>query len=155
MLVGETAMVGRIFAACGFGLALLALTGCGGSSGSTVTGSVTINGEPMKAGAITFMPVEAKGGQSAGGDIVNGKYTAKNVTPGKERVTVVVSTRVIAQQEMMNSEIRKIKELQHRGRRVSMPSGLVQLKQGSPGTGEIHEIGRGSQTLDLACEARK
>jgi hypothetical protein len=146
-------MVLRALAAGGFCLGLLVLSGCSGSTGTTVTGSVTVNGEPLKAGAITFMPVQTKGGQSAGGEIVNGKYTARNVTPGQERVTVTVAAE--GSREEMMAQNRKRQELLHRGKSAKGTLSTAHLKQGSPGTGEIHEIGTGKQSLDLACEVSK
>ena len=52
----------------------------------TVTGKVTVDGEPIEKGSIMFM---AEDGQTAtgGGAILNGTYTAE-VPPGKKRVLV-------------------------------------------------------------------
>ena len=59
--------------------ALLALAGCGGSSGPTrfdLTGTVSYDGKPVPAGFIVFQPDAAAGnsGPGAQADIHDGKY---------------------------------------------------------------------------------
>lgn len=64
-----------------------ALTGCSrGPVLMTVEGTVTIDGNALGQGAITFEPVDGKG-RTAGGTIENGKYTAQ-VPPGEKRVRI-------------------------------------------------------------------
>lgn len=72
-----------LMALCG-----LLLVGCQRSTGVTVTGTVTFNGQPVPDGSITFSPADGKG-PSAGGKIENGKYTVSDVPPGEKIVTVV------------------------------------------------------------------
>ena len=45
-----------------YSLAFLCLVvlGCGGGSGSTVTGDVTFNGKPLEKGYVTFTPADSK-----------------------------------------------------------------------------------------------
>jgi hypothetical protein len=71
-------------------LILPLLAGCGGS-GATVSGTATYDKQPIEKGAIAFRPVDGKG-QGAGGDIVNGQFTVKNVPFGKNRVEIAVPT---------------------------------------------------------------
>jgi len=57
--------------------------GCsgGGADGLTqVTGTVKHNGQPLKSGTITFMPVA--GTTSATGEIADGEYSLSTTTPG-------------------------------------------------------------------------
>lgn len=64
--------------------------GCGSNNPElTVSGNVTINGEPIEGGSITFV---AEDGVAAtgGGTIQNGKYTAI-VLPGRKKVLVLGS----------------------------------------------------------------
>lgn len=56
----------------------LLLTGCGG--GGTVTGTVALDGSPVKHGTVTFHPVG--GGPAAIGAIADGKY---ELAVGKDR----------------------------------------------------------------------
>ncbi len=77
----------------GLALALLALAGCGAPSDGferfPVEGVVTLDGEPLKAGTITF---NARGqGASSSGEIADGKFqlsAADGLSPGPYRVEV-------------------------------------------------------------------
>jgi hypothetical protein len=64
-------------------MAIVTLVGCsrGGSAGLTrVTGEVKLNGQPLKSGTITFMPVS--GTTSSTGEIKDGRYSLGTTTPG-------------------------------------------------------------------------
>ncbi|XZE45771.1 hypothetical protein SH467x_001024 [Pirellulaceae bacterium SH467] len=64
------------------------ISGCGSRNPElTISGHVTINGEPIEGGSITFV---AEDGVAAtgGGTIQNGKYTAI-VMPGRKKVLVL------------------------------------------------------------------
>jgi hypothetical protein len=68
------------------GLLFLAACGCGGSGGKgTVTGTVTLDGQPLPAGKIAFMPAEGAG---VSADIRDGAYTATDVPTGEVKVIV-------------------------------------------------------------------
>jgi hypothetical protein len=68
-------------------LFLALAAGCGGGSGATVTGTVTFNGQPVESGTISFFPEDGKSAP-AGGEVHNGSFSVKNVSPGKNRVAV-------------------------------------------------------------------
>jgi hypothetical protein len=58
-------------------LALMAIAGCSDPNvekRGEVMGTVTLDGQPVADGAISFFPIGATSGPSAGGKIVNGKY---------------------------------------------------------------------------------
>lgn len=59
-----------------------ALVGCGADQQARVSGTVTLNNEPLKKGLISFAPKDP-GGSTAGGDIIDGKYEAVALKPGK------------------------------------------------------------------------
>ncbi|MBA2113108.1 hypothetical protein [Bremerella alba] len=62
------------------------LVGCGASDGMiTISGSVTLDGEPVEDGSISLMPL--KEGGMGGGLIENGYYTAKS-SPGEMAVQI-------------------------------------------------------------------
>jgi hypothetical protein len=69
---------------------LLASNGCGGGQVAqcTVTGKVTVDGQPAEAGTITFEPV-AGNLPSGGGEIKGGEYSAK-VPRGSHKVRINV-----------------------------------------------------------------
>jgi hypothetical protein len=48
--------------------------GCGSSNRGAVTGKVTVNGELLKEGQLSFVPVDPSLGPSAGATIINGEY---------------------------------------------------------------------------------
>lgn len=73
-------------------LAVLTMTGCG-SKTSTVSGTVTFNGEAVANGSIGFFPTDGKG-SPAGGLIKDGRFTVSGMTPGEK--TVQLSSPVIA-----------------------------------------------------------
>ena len=73
-----------------------AIVGCSSDAGkATITGNVTLDGQPLKAGLIRFVPAD---GQTPTADalITDGKFSAK-VRVGKKRVSIsapkVVGTR--------------------------------------------------------------
>jgi hypothetical protein len=59
-----------------FSLVILAGCSSGDPNSGEVSGTVTIDGQPAKEGAIAFMPVSGNA-PTAGGVIADGKYTAK------------------------------------------------------------------------------
>jgi hypothetical protein len=68
-------MTGRGFAAlvvvCGL---VVAAGGCGGSNRGAVKGKVTVNGAALKEGQISFVPLDARLGPTAGAPIADGAY---------------------------------------------------------------------------------
>ncbi len=68
-----------------FAFLIVTLVGCGGSK-TTITGKVTIDGQPLPAGRIAFVP--GKGGTGVGADIKDGQYTVEKVPYGNVKVTV-------------------------------------------------------------------
>jgi len=66
----------RILWAAGVLLTLLALAGCGDDKNGLVSGTVQVDGEPVAAGAILFVPVDGQTA-TAGGEIKDGRYSVK------------------------------------------------------------------------------
>ena len=72
-----------------FALLILALAaGCGSSDAATVEGTVTLDGQPLKEGTISFEPVDPTTGGTGGGVIKDGKFTATNVPVGEMKVRI-------------------------------------------------------------------
>jgi hypothetical protein len=61
------------------------LAGC--SNTAEVTGTVRVDGQPLEKGSISFIPVDGQG-TTAGGEIVDGKYTVSKVSPGTMMVQI-------------------------------------------------------------------
>jgi hypothetical protein len=68
-------------------VAALALAGCGGGKDADVSGTVTVNGELVEEGAITFIPADGQG-PTTGGAIKGGKYAVKKVPLGLMKVKI-------------------------------------------------------------------
>jgi hypothetical protein len=75
---------------------LLLLTGCSDPTIGTVSGTVTIDGAPVKSGSIAFFPMDGKS-PTGGAAIVDGQYMA-TVAPGTARVEIHAS-KVIGQRK--------------------------------------------------------
>jgi hypothetical protein len=54
---------------------LLLLVGCGDDRRQTLEGTVTLDGQPLGAGAITFLPQAGTLGPTAGGNITAGRFS--------------------------------------------------------------------------------
>ncbi len=54
---------------------LLLATGCGAAGRGAAAGKVTLDGQPVEGGVVTFVPIDAEQGQPAWADIVAGEYS--------------------------------------------------------------------------------
>jgi hypothetical protein len=121
--------------------ALLAIwcSGCGGggSGGATVSGTVTLNGTGIENGSISFQP-ESGEGAPAGGKIVNGQYSVKGVTTGKNRVHVDV--------QGAKKSAREAKA--ERGKETTKETSIA----GAQGNDQSVDIQPGAQTKDIQLE---
>jgi hypothetical protein len=99
-------------------LALAACSGCGSRSGRAypmgeVSGTVTYKGQPISQGKITFIGTAA--GDSATGQIIDGKYSLPNAPAGKCQIEIHIQTEenlyaVSPQQEkMMKAQMAKMR----------------------------------------------
>jgi hypothetical protein len=78
--------VGVVVAAC---LAAAGLTGCdGGPAGATVSGEVKVNGVPVAAGVIAYVPADSTGSPVTA-EIKDGRYEVRT-TAGSKRVQISV-----------------------------------------------------------------
>jgi hypothetical protein len=94
-------------AAAVLGLSLLA--GCGAKEGN-LTGAVTVDGQPLKRGTITFSPADGKtSGVSA--PVADGRYTV--VVPPGEMTVKVNGDKVVGKHQMYPGapEVEKVEEL--------------------------------------------
>ncbi|WP_254507756.1 hypothetical protein [Anatilimnocola floriformis] len=120
-----------------------AFVGCGNSQG-TVSGSVTISGQPLAKGQIQFTP--PTGGTPVGAAIVAGKYTAVNVVPGDKQV-------------LITEEVEQAVALTHEEMQKQMASGArpapplkSRISPTTKGNGKTVTIKVGSQTQDFLLE---
>lgn len=87
----------RLAAALGAVALSIILSGCGSNSAATVQGVVTLDGAPVPAGSISFVPATG-GAQSYAMSDESGNYEVytgreAGLTPGQYRVTVVARER--------------------------------------------------------------
>lgn len=83
----------------------LALGGCGGTPGATISGDVTYDGQPVKKGRISFTPKSGKG-QPVGAEILDGKYSVQGVSAGTQIVHVSAAdenAKPLSTEDMMNA----------------------------------------------------
>jgi hypothetical protein len=103
----EDEVVGNLFACGRLGqvvcVALLGclIVGCSGGDVSTLSGTVTFEGQPLAEGNLRLMPADGGAGHGAGAKIVNGSYdipSSGGLTPGRYSV-MISSTRAATTEE--------------------------------------------------------
>jgi len=128
---------------------LLILAGCGNKC--SVSGRVTVGGQPVESGFITFFPADEKG-QSAGGEIINGEYSIDTLTPGKKRIFVnltdqTAGTAVNTTKSRDEANAERMSKLKRKSPGTKKPTG-----GGLTGNDKIVEVGSGSQKIDMPLE---
>jgi hypothetical protein len=119
---------------------LLLLGGCGDRSDGTLTGSVTVDGKPLKRGSVRLEPAGGQG-TPAGGVVQNGRYEVRGLKPGKYNLHVEgePESGPVSQEEVMRRS-----EAEHRAATANpVPPGAV-------GNGRDVEVTGGPQTHDVA-----
>jgi hypothetical protein len=76
-----------------FILILILFSGCGGDGlpRQAISGSISINGKPLKSGVVNFVPQSAEIPTQSGAAIIDGKYNIPKSTglvPGKYKVVI-------------------------------------------------------------------
>ena len=93
--------------------ALTTLLGCGGSSQATVSGKVTLDGQPLPSGTISFVPADGATA-TAGKPIADGAYSVE-MPPGPKRVqisaTKVIGQRVVYQGDPNSPVVDDVREI--------------------------------------------
>lgn len=73
-------------------LGLVSLSGCGGTDRQSVSGTVTLDGQPLSSGSITFLPTDkTSAAGSPGGVIKDGAFdipTKAGPLPGKYKAVI-------------------------------------------------------------------
>ncbi len=135
--------------------------GCGRNDKTEVYGTVTVDGQPLEEGSITFIAL-GQNGRSAGGLIRDGQYRVLDVYPGKNRI-MIDSTR--EQQFSMGEMMSAAKEIQARNpelkggkfeRAVFKKGGAdFMLPSQTAGNNQEHDIGGDRMELDIHLERPK
>jgi hypothetical protein len=74
-----------------FLLPVAVLAGCARDDRLAVSGTVTLDGKPLKEAIINFAPVDGAAAHSSGAAILDGEFTIpaeQGIKPGKYRVTI-------------------------------------------------------------------
>lgn len=136
----------------GFLLVCLASLSVGCDSTTSVSGTVTVNGEPVKKGSISFRPEDGKG-PSFGGMIIDGSYDIADAKTGTKIAVVsaidegkVVKSR--AEAEAMIEKARAEGKQPFEAMKVDI---ITPMSEGNSRTVEITE---GAQVLDFAISSK-
>jgi hypothetical protein len=81
----------RVFSVIVAALLVVFAAGCGRSSRIAVKGTVSVNGQPLETGDISFSPVMPSGGPTAGAAIARGAYNIpaeQGLLPGDYKVQI-------------------------------------------------------------------
>lgn len=134
------------------GVALL--VGCGPTPTGTVSGTVTVGGQPIQNGLITFVPEK---GESASAAILDGKYTTGPIPVGPCKVSVINRPANPAGEAAVKEEVGvgpgdvmpAPKPSKSKAKEVSVPQ-----KYSDPTTsGLTHTVSAGASTRDFDLPA--
>lgn len=112
--------------------------GCNQST--TVSGQVTLNGEPVQKGSISFRPIDGLG-KSCGSMIEDGRYFVDDASPGR-RVAVVTA--------VDTEKLARTREDFLKPRRQAEMVDII--SPSDEGNSQSVVISKGAQTLDFAIQ---
>ena len=132
-------------------IGILALTVAGCSSNmSSVSGTVTYEGEPVGTGQVTFTPADGVG-PIAGGRIAAGRYTVDGLTPGA-KVVRVEAVKQVPFARSTEEMARRAAENKSKGDGSGLIDPADTIPPDADGNNATHEIKPGKQTLDLSLK---
>ncbi|MGB9688853.1 hypothetical protein [Thermogutta sp.] len=127
------------------GFVLVAVPGCGKSSGVTVSGTVTFDGRPVEEGYLTLSPADGKG-PSAGGPIKEGKFSISGVLPGEKIVSVTGGGKM---QFPKSSE--EMAQMAARGQQIQAAPQIPPNARGN--NQKVTITGQAQQTLEISLSS--
>lgn len=104
------------------GLVALTVAACGGPSTYTLTGTVTLDGNPLPEGYIAFVPLEASG--AGGGATIKDGHFEVRAPKGKNRVEITASKKVPLPEGQLGMYGEKEEERQYLPERYNFKSEL-------------------------------
>lgn len=118
-------------------------------SDTTVEGTVTYNGEPVKKGYISFRPTEGSG-QSFAAPITDGRYRIAQGTPGK-RTVVITGVKEINFYASSAESYKKAAEDRAAGRfQADVAEAADYIAENAEGNSQEVEIKPGNQIIDFS-----
>ncbi len=136
----------RVLAAAG-AVALLAAAGCGSSA--HLSGNVSYDGQPVENGTITFVPADGRG-PTAGALITQGRYRARDLSPGS-KVVQIHGFRDVPMARMSSELAEQAEEAMRRGESLAVDpvDDATIIPPDAEGNNATVDIQRGRQTLDF------
>jgi hypothetical protein len=132
-------------------LSLLLVSGCGSSDEGlgSVSGTVTLDGQPVSGAVIIFHPKADKGSPSYGGTDENGRYTLSFT---KDRAGAMLGDHEV---ELEPSKLSKseLADLKAAGQPEPPPPIILPKKYKSPG-GLTATVVKGSNTIDFPLDSK-
>ena len=128
---------------------LVCIVGCGTKT-TSVTGSVTYNGEPVEKGTISFRPMDGTG-QTFGARITDGKYTAVERATSGTKTVVITGTKKINHYMSSEESYKKAEEARKAGKQwVDGMEPADYIAEDAEGNSKQVEILPGDQTIDFS-----
>ena len=118
---------------------LLVLVGCH-RSGTSVTGTVSYDGQPVPRGVITLTPTDGSG-KPEGSKILAGKFEITSIEPGQKRVSVIGVTAEPSSTDEPVASDDKIKNMVEASRSAEM------IPTNAKGNGQTVSIAEGQQEI--------
>jgi hypothetical protein len=128
------------------------LSGCSAPTHGTVTGNVSIDGEPVGDGMITFLPADGKG-PVAGGPIRGGKFTVTQIAPGPKIVKVEAVKAVPFARSSEEME-RRAAENRDRGDGSGIIDRADAIPENAQGNNAAFDVRAGTQAFDVELRSR-
>ena len=122
---------------------VVSIAGCGMDNRASVSGNVTLDGEPIESGVINFFPTGDNSGPTAGGVITNGSYEIKSA-----RGVAIGSNQVV-----INSKQKTGRKIQSLDRVDEEQAEAIPPKYNDESI-LTHEIKPGDNEVDFALEGR-
>lgn len=121
-----------------FAVLAISLAGCNRPA-TVVTGEVTVKGEPLGSGYVTFFPLAGtKGAQGAA--VAQGRFTLTNIPPGNWRAVVAETPEVQVVRSGDGPPVLSIGPPRHA------------IERETPGNQAVIEIRRGKQAVQIALQ---
>jgi hypothetical protein len=126
--------------------AICVIVGC--AQETSVSGTVTFNGQPIGRGSIRFVSTE-KQGPTFGAVIKNGKYTVEKAVPGAKVATIQAMN-----ERAVPTSSAELEQMAEQAQATGTPSSeavdpLALIPPDAEGNNQTVEIKEGPQTLDF------
>ncbi|HEV3418359.1 MAG TPA: hypothetical protein VG056_16160 [Pirellulales bacterium] len=129
---------------------LLVIPGCGRST--SISGSVSYEGNAVGNGSIVFQPADGRG-PTAGAAISDGRYQVESLMPGKKIVQIIAVKKInfaVSNEEME----RQAKENANRGDTTGIVERADEIPADAVGNNREITVQPGTQTVDFELKRK-